>query len=72
MPDEDGDEDFAAPAPKKKAAPRKKKAVEEDNTPGEVSNNFVPLLLATKYELGGKKDPKGMWVSEKCEWRCSS
>ncbi|ORY86738.1 hypothetical protein BCR35DRAFT_324579 [Leucosporidium creatinivorum] len=69
-PGEGGEDAEAAPPVKKKAAPRKKKVAEDEGAAaggGGVQSGFTPLLLAQSFELGGKKDPEGMWVSEKLD-----
>ncbi|ORY86746.1 hypothetical protein BCR35DRAFT_289768 [Leucosporidium creatinivorum] len=66
----EGDDAEASPPVKKKAAPRKKKVAEDEGAVpggGGVQSGFTPLLLAQSFELGGKKDPEGMWVSEKLD-----
>lgn len=66
----------AAAAPKASSSKKKAKADDDDDdgaissgTPasGAKRTKDVAVLLAKKFELGGKVDPEGWWVSEKCE-----
>lgn len=62
---------FELAKPKVKAKPKPRKAKAVDVAPpvmievSEPGKRPVALLLANKFDLGGKKDPTGWWMSEK-------
>lgn len=61
------DKPVKAPTKRKAAVPKVKKEVVELDVSVPMKRE-VSVLLAKKFELGGKISPVGYWVSEKCQF----
>ena len=63
------------PAPVTKAPAKAKKGTKEEDEVDDPSppvvkeKRVVEVLLAKKFEIGGKLSPEGWWMSEKCAFR---